>query len=91
MQKQPTMNKTTPVLHREEPVPFMGIKCLDSKQAKTFLNNVTKEINDTIDESCTASSIQTNSKTDCLFTYANGARVRIIAEFPELNRQEVSV
>ena len=83
------MNKTTSVLPCEEPSPFLGMKCLDSKQAKTFLNNVAKTINETIDDSCTASSIQTNSKTDCLFTYANGARVRILIDFTEA--KEVAV
>ena len=85
------MNKTTSVLHHEEPAPFIGIRCLDKKQAKQFLHSVADVINENLDDSCQASTIQNEQRTDCLFQYANGARVRILIELPSPNRQEVAV
>ena len=85
------MNKQISPLLTEDHIPFFGIRCLDNKQAKQFLNKVAGVINDTLDDSCRVSNLQTNSKTDCLFEYANGARVRILVELPELNHREEAV
>ena len=69
------------------PAPFLGVRCLDSKQAKQFLHSVADVINGSIDDNCQVSNFQAMDKTDCLFEYANGARVRILVEFPEQERR----
>ena len=91
IQINPKMNNQISPLLTEDAIPFIGIRCLDNKQAKQFLNKVAGVINDTLDDSCRVSNLQTNSKTDCLFEYANGARVRILVELPELNHREEAV